>query len=142
MRLAEEGRLRTCPICKTPGWRGEAVNWRYGGRASHPGEEQAPPQPVAIQGRAHRPNPAEEDGYETDLEDDSLCIYLTYWAVGCHACRLTRMVAVFMATWLRGLAITVIATGNLARALDCGTGWVLGAGELVTFVAALIDDMR
>ena len=144
MRLAEEGRLHACPVCKTPGWRGPAVSWRYGGRGAHPGEADASREeaPVAIRGGADLRGLDQEREYGTDLEEDSLCIYLVYCAVGCHACRLTRALAVFMATWLRGLAVPVIATGNLARALACGTTWILGAGELITFVAALVDEMR
>ena len=141
LRLAEEGHLRACPICKSTSWRGEHVSWRYGGSGAHPGEADHPAQPVAVMERDVA-TLGHHGGYDTDLREDSLCLYVTFWAVGCHSCRLTRALLVFLATWLRGLAVAVVATGSLANALSCGTIWILGAGEAVAFIAAIVDEMR
>ena len=135
LKLAEEGALGRCPVCRTLGWRGAGVDARYGGTEYevHPSETLIELQPVALQAEVV------EERYETDIQEDSLCLYLTYWIVGCHGCKLSRAMAAFMATWFRGLSIALVATGSLRRALDSGTLWILLAGELLTFIVAWVD---
>ena len=79
------------------------------------------------------------DRYEIDLDEDSLCVYVGYWLAGCQGCRPSRLLGVFIATWLRGLAMAAVATGSLGRALDCRTLWILVAGEVATFAAACCE---
>ena len=91
-------------------------------------------EPVAIQGHPVYSR------YDVGIEEDSLCLYTLYWMAGCHNCRPTRALAVFVATWLRGLAIALIVTGSLANAVNCGMLKLLLAGELVTFIAGCMES--
>ena len=75
--------------------------------------------------------------YDVDLDEESLCIYLLYVLFGCQQWRPSWALAAFVVTWLRGLGLVAVATGSVRSAVDCGTGWVLFAGEVVTAVAAI-----
>ena len=124
-QLAEQGELGMCPVCRTVGWRGLAAT-----------AVDTAPEAVDIQ-RDRTTDAVAYVSYDVDLDEESLCIYLTYAAFGCQQWRPSWALAAFVATWLRGLGLIAVATGSVRSAVDCGTGWVLFAGEVVTALAAI-----
>lgn len=135
LKLAEEGALSRCPVCRTLGWRGAGVDSRFGGTEINvrPSDRLIELQPVAMQAEVVH------EEYEMPFEEASLFLYLTYALGGCHGCRLSRVLAAFMATWLRGLALAVVVTGSVSSALDAGILWLLIAGELISLTVGWAD---
>lgn len=135
LQLAEQGSLGKCPVCRTVGWRGERTVLPV---TLHPDPDLDPDQdPESEQTIIFRYDTEEVDPYENYDDTESVCLHIILALLSPSRRTISCLLNLLVVTWLRGLALVSLVSGNLAFTMKLNTSMILAFGELANTMALI-----